>query len=146
MALKTMHWSEEIWHVTEREEFQTCEITVKDVSGYSEEFDPFTGKWTTSGTPITMYSGQARFIPVRASVFEGGEGQANAMSVRAGRIQIPHSKVGILITSACVVEFTSSPLNGSLATRQARVTDDFQGSTTATRTFNVFLDADGVTS
>lgn len=145
MPLKpAKHWTDEIRAVTDSEEFQTCKIQVINpdlvIAG---EYDWETGErdgedWSEA----ILYEGRARFIPVRASVFEGGEGQANAMFIRVGRIQIPHSENALRLSTATYVKFTEASRNPTLLSRTARVSDDFQGSSIATRTFNVVLDAD----
>lgn len=145
MALKVKTWADEITSVTDSEEFQTCKIKVTDNSNTKQVRNPETGEITVSGA-VVVYEGRARFIPVRSSVFEGGEGQANAMSIRAARIQIPASYTGRRFNSACTVQFTEAPNNEALLTRIARVSEDFQGSTTATRTFHVYLDGDAEVS
>lgn len=141
MALKVKSWADEITAVTDSAEFQTCEIKIVDNSEAKQTRDRVTGAVTTTGS-VTLYEGRARFIPVRSSVFEGGEGQANAMSIRAGRIQIPASQTAVRVNSACIVMFTEALNNQALLSRVARVSEDFQGSTTATRTFHVYLDGD----
>lgn len=98
--------------------------------------------WALLPVNSTVYSGQARFIPVRAGVWQGGEAQLNATTIRAVRFQLPRSAMGTRIHSGAIVTITSAPFNGNLEGRTAKVNDDFQGSTTATRTFHAMMDAD----
>lgn len=145
MPLKpTKHWTDDIRAVTDSEEFQTCKIQVIDPNlVIPGEYNWETGEREGEDmSEAILYEGRARFIPVRASVFEGGEGQSNAMFIRAGRIQIPHSENAVRLSTASYVKFSEAPRNPSLLSRTARVSDDFQGSSIATRTFNVMLDAD----
>lgn len=137
------HWSEEIYEVTESEEYQTCEILIIDPSKVIVgDRDWSTGERSEDISQAKVYEGRARFIPVRASVYEGGEGQANAMFIRAGRIQLPHSEVPLRLSTNFQITFTKADRNPALLSRTARVSDDFLGSTTGTRTFHVMLDAD----
>lgn len=98
--------------------------------------------WSTLPVNSTVYSGRARFIPVRAGVWQGGEAQLNATTIRAVRFQLPRSAMGTRIHAGAIVTITSAPFNGNLEGRTAKVMDDFQGSTTATRTFHAMMDAD----
>lgn len=98
--------------------------------------------WTLLPVNSTVYSGRARFIPVRAGVWQGGEAQLNATTIRAVRFQLPRSAMGTRIHAGAIVTITSAPFNANLEGRTAKVTDDFQGSTAATRTFHAMMDAD----
>ena len=141
MAVSFKAWYDEIADVTESEEYQTCEVLVEDISNATRTYDYENNKYTTTGI-TEVYSGQARYIPIRAGVWSGGESQLNATTTRAGRIQLPVSERGVRVHSGVIVTFSSAPINGSLAGRTAKVTDDFQGATSATRTFTIFMDAD----
>lgn len=99
-------------------------------------------EWGLLPTDFVVYSGPARYIPIRAAIWQGGEAQANATSIRAVRFQIPRSHRGVRIHSGAIVTIIAAPFNGSLVGRTAKVNDDFQGSTTATRTFHAMMDAD----
>lgn len=98
--------------------------------------------WAAVPVDASVYSGQARFIPIRAGVFHGGEAQANASTIRSMRFQLPQYDGPLYIRKGLSVKFTAVPYNPSLLGRWATVTDDFQGSTTATRTFNASMDID----
>lgn len=135
------NWADEISSISELAEFQNCEIQLFEPAEGEPEVNYETGEITYPEN-IVHYSGQARFIPIRAGVYHGGEAQLNATTIRAARIQIPHSKHPGIIGTGWKVLFTSAPFNPSLEERIATVSDDFQGSTTASRTFNVYLDAD----
>ena len=102
----------------------------------------FDSGWELLPVNSTVYSGQARFIPVRAGVWQGGEAQLNATTIRAVRFQLPRSAMDTRIHAGAIVTITSAPFNGNLEGRTAKVNDDFQGSTTATRTFHATMDAD----
>lgn len=102
----------------------------------------FDSKWELLPVNSTVYSGQARFIPVRAGVWQGGEAQLNATTIRAVRFQLPRTAMGVRIHAGAIVTIVSAPFNANLEGRTAKVTDDFQGSTTATRTFHAMMDAD----
>lgn len=142
MALKTKTWGDEIALITDSPEYQTCRISVMDYSDLEETYDPVTDEWTTVGEPVTVYEGRARFIPVRAGVFSGGESQSNPTTIRAGRVQIPSKYTDTRFNRGLTVFFDSAPDFPALESRTAKITDDFQGSTTASRTFHVSLDAD----
>lgn len=98
--------------------------------------------WQPVPLETVIYSGQARFIPVRAGVWQGGEAQLNATTIRAMRFQVPFAALPGRVHSGAIVTITTAPFNPNLEGRTAKVTDDFQGSTTASRTFHAMMDAD----
>lgn len=98
--------------------------------------------WQELPADTKLYEGQARFIPVRAGVWQGGEAQLNATTIRAVRFQVPFEALPERVYSGSIVKFLSAPRNPNLEGRTAKVTDDFQGSMTASRTFHAMMDAD----
>lgn len=102
----------------------------------------FSDSWKPIPVSSTVYSGQARLIPVRAGVWQGGESQLNATTIRAIRFQVPRSARNVRFHAGAIVTILSAPFNGSLVGRTAKVDEDFLGSTTATRTFHATMDAD----
>lgn len=98
--------------------------------------------WQPVPVESVIYAGQARFIPVRAGVWQGGEAQLNATTIRSMRFQVPFAALPGRVHSGSIVTITSAPFNPNLVGRTAKVTDDFQGSTTASRTFHAMMDAD----
>lgn len=118
----------------------TLWVKAVDQYGVVQELAP--SGWAPVPVDSTVYSGQARFIPVRSAVWQGGEAQANATSIRAVRFQVPRSARGTRFHSGAIVTITSAPFNANLEGRTAKVTDDFLGGTSATRTFHATMDAD----
>lgn len=98
--------------------------------------------WQEIPTDLTLYEGRARFIPVRAGVWQGGEAQLNATTIRAVRFQVPFADLPGRVYAGSIVEFLSVPRNPNLEGRTAKVTEDFQGSMTASRTFHGMMDSD----
>lgn len=98
--------------------------------------------WQELPADTKIYEGQARFIPARAGVWQGGEAQLNATTIRAVRFQVPFADLPGRVYSGSIVTFLSVPRNPNLVGRTAKVTDDFQGSMTASRTFHGMMDAD----
>ncbi len=98
--------------------------------------------WITVPVETEVYAGQARFIPVRAGVWQGGEAQVNATTIRSVRFQLKRSAMSTRIHAGAIITITSAPFNPNLEGRTAKVDDDFQGSTTATRTIHAMMDAD----
>lgn len=117
------------------------DLWVRPVDRFGVVFT-LSNEWTLAPTFSTVYSGQARYIPVRAGVWQGGEAQLNATTIRAVRFQVPRSARSTRFHAGGIVTFTSASYNESLKGRTAKITDDFQGSTTATRTFHAMMDAD----
>lgn len=117
-------------------------LWIKPVDSYGVVQELAPSGWAPVPVDSTVYSGQARFIPVRASVWQGGEAQLNATSIRAVRFQVPRSARGVRFHAGAIVTIESAPFNQSLEGRTAKVTDDFLGGTAATRTFHAMMDAD----
>ena len=102
----------------------------------------YDGGWQTVPVETEVYSGQARFIPVRSGVWQGGEAQHNATVIRAVRFQVPFEALPGRVYTGSIITITSAPFNPGLVGRTAKVNDDFQGSTTASRTIHAMMDAD----
>lgn len=117
-------------------------LWIKPVDSYGVVQELAPSGWAPVPVDSTVYSGQARFIPVRASVWQGGEAQMNATTVRAVRFQVPRSARGTRFHAGAIVTITAAPFNANLEGRTAKVTDDFLGGTAATRTFHAMMDAD----
>lgn len=117
-------------------------LWIKPVDSYGVVQELAPSGWAPAPVDSTVYSGQARFIPVRASVWQGGEAQMNATSIRAVRFQVPRSAREVRFHAGAIVTITAAPFNANLEGRTAKVTDDFLGGTAATRTFHAMMDAD----
>lgn len=117
-------------------------LWVKPVDSFGVVQEMAPSGWAPSPVDSTVYSGQARFIPVRASVWQGGEAQMNATPIRAVRFQVPRSARDTRFHAGSIVTITAAPFNANLEGRTAKVTDDFLGGTSATRTFHAMMDAD----
>lgn len=118
------------------------DLWVKKVDRSAVVFVLRTEGWEPLPVETEVYSGQARYIPVRAGVWQGGEAQLNATTIRAVRFQFKRSAMPTRIHAGAIITITSAPFNQSLEGRTAKVMDDFQGSTTATRTVHAMMDAD----
>lgn len=150
-------WNDEIAEVSTSKEYQNCEIVVidptkvrypgpnygSDPNDVTEDgYDPFTNTYKDPVVTGEIYSGQARFIPIRAGIFHGGEAQLNANIDRAMRIQLPHDSTPFQVKKGCTVKILKAPRNKSLEGAWGAVSDDFQGAASAARTLTVFMDSD----
>lgn len=136
-------WADEIAEVTSQAEYQTCTVKIIDpeliVGGV---YDPSTNTYSPVSEDGEVYSGQARFIPIRAGITQGGETQANATTIRYVRFQLPQFTGPLYIRKGLTVQFLTASRNPSLVGRWSSVIDDFQGSSAATRTFTAAMDID----
>lgn len=154
-------WDAEIAEVTTSAEYQNCKVKVidpkavrypgpnydNDPSDVTEDgYDPFTNKYLDPVIDGVLYQGQARFIPVRAGIFHGGEAQLNANIDRAMRLQFPHDAAPFHVKKGCTVKILEAPRNLSLVGAWGSVSDDFQGAASASRTITVFMDSDAARS
>lgn len=143
ISFSSGNWEDEIWPITGLAEYQSCTIRMFDpklIEG--GEYDVDTNTETSITNDGTVYAGQSRFIPVRSGNLLNGEAQANSSTIRAVRFQIPKDAGPKQIRKGLRVVITAAPRNPSLVGRIADVTDDFQGSSAATRTFNAMMDID----
>lgn len=118
------------------------DLWVKKVDRSAVVFQLSEQGWLPIPVETVVYSGQARFIPVRAGVWQGGEAQVNATTIRSVRFQLKRSAMSTRIHAGAIITITSAPFNPNLEGRTAKVDDDFQGATTATRTVHAMMDAD----
>lgn len=118
------------------------DIWVKKVDRSAVTFILEEDAWVAAPVETVVYSGQARFIPVRAGVWQGGEAQVNATTIRSVRFQLKRSAMSTRIHAGAIITITSAPFNPNLKGRTAKVDDDFQGATAATRTIHAMMDAD----
>ena len=144
MALKmARNWEDEISAVTGDSRYQSCTIQIVDpllVEGGEYDVDTDTyGPITDDGV---VYSGQARYIPVRAGAHQGGEAQANSTTIRSVRFQISKNDGPKYIRKGLTIRIVEAPRNPSLEGRIAKVGDDYQGSSAATRTIHASMDID----
>lgn len=144
MAVKfSGNWEDEIWSVTSTPEFQSCKIKIidpKQVEG--GEYDYKTDSYTMVLDEAVVYNGTARYIPVRSGTHMGGEAQANSTTIRAVRFQIPKDAGPKYIRKGLTIIITEAKRNPSLVGRTAKVGDDFQGSSSASRTIHASMDID----
>jgi hypothetical protein len=137
-------WSDEVRSVSERTEYQTCDIRIIDPSLLTEDdYDIESGQWALAGDS-TLYEGQARVIGIARGIFSGGEAQANATTITPVRIQIPWSEESERVKRGCKVRVTNAPRNPVLESYVFTVTSDFHGSSAGARTFEAALDLDSV--
>jgi len=134
------HWTDEIAEISTLPEFQNSSIEILDPS-IEGEYDIYTGEWTYPSGTRTIYTGRARIKAIRWGVTYGGEGQANAKTVTAIRVQVPKEAVGKVLKGAAVT-VTASDDNDSLEGTRFVVTSGFQGSAQASRTFEASVDGD----
>lgn len=135
-------WAEPISEETTKPEYQTAQIRLVDPSGVEQEYNYETGKYDTVSGSGLLYQGQARVIGIRWGVESGGESQANAMTLTAIRVQLPREGFQVRVKKNCKVFVDSCPRNPVLQQYMFTITSDFQGSMSASRTFQAMLDGD----
>lgn len=137
-------WAEEIAAESTKEEYQNATIRLWDeaaatlISEYDIETN--TGPIYEEGSG-DIYEGRARIIGVRWGVFHGGEAQANAMTEKAIRVQVPFNAVG-RVRKGVKVFIEQCDRNPVLEDLIFTVSSDLQGSMSAARTFECSLDGD----
>lgn len=98
--------------------------------------------WGSVDVTSPLYSGPARYIPIRTGTWQGGSAQLNATTVRVVRFQLAEAGSTLRVPSGSIITIEESPRNPTLVGRTAKVTDDFQGGTMGTRTLTAAMDAD----
>lgn len=141
-SFATSDWTDPIAEVSESPEFMTATIRIENPNLVTKDYDEDTNQWTIVGDPV-IYDGRARVIPVRWGVQSGGESQANATTIAAIRVQIPRTAATDIRVNKGFKVFTEGvPNNLSLQNRMFTVSNDLQGSSSASRTFECAADVD----
>lgn len=135
-----MTWFEEIAEHSESPEFQTAEIDIFYVSEKGK-YDVDTDTYAPDVIE-TPYSGRARIIPVRWGVNNQNVQQANPTNLKAYRFQIPTDGAPAVIRKGWKVRVKSTPRLPTLVNKVVTVTDDGQGASAASRTFECSVDMD----
>jgi hypothetical protein len=155
-------WAAEIAEVSTLPEFQNATIRIEDESLLTYgEYNVEAGEQEVTGNAV-VYQGQARLIGIRWGTFTGGESQANSTTLSAIRIQVPNARLepgagddgygsggydgGLTgrVKRGCKVFVEAAPKNPSLENRILVITSDFQGSSSAARTFEAAFGSDAV--
>lgn len=136
-------WYDEISEVTEQAEYQTCTVDIVDPAQVVKTYDRATDTYTVTDDGVVLQGEQARFIPIRAGIYTGGETQANSSTIRSVRFQFQQGLPDPLyIRKGLRIQIKTAPENPSLVDRWATVLDDYQGSSAATRTITASMDID----
>lgn len=132
-------WTDEIANISSNPEYQTAEVTITFAVS-DGEYDIETGQ---GGDRVieTLYTGQARVIAIRTSVFRQAAAQMNSHVSEFVRVQIPKNATGRVLTGA-VVTINAAPDTPSLEGRRLMVNSDFHGASSATRTLECGYDND----
>ena len=135
-------WAQEVADVSTLPEFQTATVRLEDPSLLvpTGEYDIETGTQEFTGDPV-IYRGQARIIGVRWGVESGGESQANAKTVKAIRIQFLYNAVG-RVRKGFVLYVEDGGRNPNLENYLFTGASDIQGSASAARTVEFYVDSD----
>ena len=132
-------WTDMIADVTSAPEFQTATVAIQYVVS-DGTYDVDTGE--SSGRVVeTVYTGRARVIAVRTSVFRQAAAMMNSHVSEFVRVQIPKNATGRVLTGA-VVTINAAPDTPSLEGRRLLVNSDFHGASSATRTLECGYDND----
>lgn len=132
-------WPQEVADISTLPEFQNAEVRIATPAVY--DYDVITGENVVVTPEVLLYEGQARIIGVRWGIFYSGQTQANSRSEKSIRFQIPYQSADRVNTGA-IVKVTSSPRNPVLLDYVFTITNDFQGSNSAARTFEASMDGD----
>lgn len=134
-------WPQVIADISTRPEFQNATVRLEDPSLLVVgDYDIETGEQTVTGDPV-IYRGRARIIGVRWGVESGGESQANAKTVKAIRIQFPYNSVG-RVRKGFVLYVEDGGRNPNLENYLFTGASDIQGSASAARTVEFYVDSD----
>ena len=135
------NWADAVADVSERPEFMTATVRIEDPSLAETEYDYENGTVTVKpGAPV--YEGRARVIGM-GRPGSGVEGQYNPTSITGVRVQVPRSgTTDIAVTKGMVLYVTSAPRQERLTEYVYTAVGDFQGSSSASRTFEFAVDQD----
>lgn len=160
-------WPDIVSEISTRPEFQTARVRIEDPALATEDYDIETGETTLTGDPV-IYRGRARVIGIRASQSVNGEVSGNSTSLVAVRVQLPRTgtdelgygenefgedeygqtvedeflTTSLRVVKGCVLYVESAPRQEVLETYVFTAVSDFQGSSSASRTFEFAVDLD----
>lgn len=135
------NWAQDVADISTLPEFQTATVRLEDPSLLVVgEYDIETGEQEISGDPV-VYRGQARIIGVRWGVESGGGSQANSKTIKAIRIQFPYNAVG-RVRKGFVAYVEDGGRNPNLENYLFTGASDIQGSASAARTVEFYVDSD----
>lgn len=142
MGIFDKAWNDEIAEVTGDRQWQQAEVEIYDPAEYDPDlYDPETDEYNGPDATV-LYEGQARVITTRAAI-QSNDAQPNKTSIRFTRVQLPQFAVG-LVKRGSYIRFIQAPRNPALLRRIGTIFADLQGSSAATRTFEVNFDLDVV--
>lgn len=141
-------WAQEVADISTLPEFQTARVRIEDWSGVVTERDLETNELVIiSGDPV-IYEGRARVIGVNRGAFHSGEGQANATTLVAVRVQLPREDANgnptadLRVRKGAILYVTEAPRQPVLTEYVYTATTDFQGASSAARTLEFSVDLD----
>ena len=138
-------WAQEIADVSTRPEFQTARVEIVDPSQVETEYDYETGEIITVGDGV-IYSGRARVIGINRPT-NIVSGQMNTTSLSGVRVQVPREgTTDLAVTKGMVLYVREAPRQPRLKDYVFTAVGDFQGSSSAARTFEFSVDQDSVNS
>jgi hypothetical protein len=137
------NWADAIAEVSERPEFQRASIRIaqpaEPVDPDEDYYNPETGEFEYP-EDVNLYEGRARIMPIRES--SDDMGGINRTTVIGIRVQIPRADANFRIRRGIRIFVDASPDNPSLVSRVFTVSDDYQGSSAASRTVMAYADMD----
>lgn len=137
----TRDWADTIADVSERPEFMTAEVRIEDPSSATTDYNYDTGQVETTPGAV-LYSGRARVIGI-GRPGTNGESQFNLTSIVGVRVQVPRDGMtGVKVKKGMVLYVTSAPRQPRLTEYVYTAVGDFQGSSSASRTFEFAVDQD----
>lgn len=143
MVVERRHWTEYVRDVSERAEFQTATIQIRNPRLLTRTQDIKTGVVTVTGDPV-VWSGQARIVGYRAAVPYDKGSLSNPTGIKAMRFQIPHDSYEGRVERGWQIRVTDAPHNPLILSYLFTVTADTVVSNEASRTIEANVDVETV--
>jgi hypothetical protein len=89
VVISRRHWTEYIRDISEREEFLTAKIQIRNPNLLTRTKDIKAGTVTVTGNPV-VWSGEARVVGYRSAVDSNKGNLSDPTGIKAIRFSIPH--------------------------------------------------------
>jgi hypothetical protein len=143
MDIMAKHWTDHIREITEREEYQSATIQIRNPNLLTRTKDIKTGIVTVTGDPV-IWEGGARVVGYRSAVPSNKGSLSDPTGMKAMRFQIPQDSFPERAERGWQIRVTNGFKNPRLTQYLFIVESDTVVSNEASRTIEAIVDVEAV--
>lgn len=143
MVIRRRHWTDFIREISERDEFQTAKIQVRNPKLQTRTTNIKGGTATSSGDPV-VWSGEARVVGYRSAVDSNKGNLSDPTGIKAMRFQIPRDSFAERAERGWQIRVTECEENPRLTEYLFIIESDAVVSNQASRTIEASVDVEAV--